>query len=68
MVCGILILESGEVQQIGELSGLQNIINSMQQLLPQLKIQERDRVLELWSPEELAKAAEEIKSRESKKK
>lgn len=62
MVKGILIFETGEVQQIGDLTSLQNIIITIEQLLPQLKKQERDRVLELWSPEELERAATEIKN------
>lgn len=65
MVRGLLILETGEVQQIGELTSLQGLINALEQLLPQLKGQERQRVLSLWSPDELKKAAEEIRRRES---
>jgi len=64
MVNGILIFDNGEIQQIGTLTSLQGIINALDTLLPQIKKQERDRILSLWSPEELEKAAAEIKSRE----
>jgi hypothetical protein len=66
MVRGLLILETGEVQQIGELTSLQGLISGMENVLPQLKNQERQRMLTLWSPDELERAAREIKSRENK--
>lgn len=53
MIKGIFIFESGGLQQIGEVSSLQGIINTIRELLPILEQQERDRVLSQLSNDEL---------------
>jgi hypothetical protein len=59
MVNGILILESGLVQQIGELQSLQGIINTLKKILPELEEQEYSRVLATISDDELLKLVEQ---------
>ena len=53
MVKGILILESGDVQQIGDLNSLAGIIVAIKQVLPQLEEQEAQRVIQQISDEDL---------------
>ena len=53
MVKGILILESGDVQQIGDLSSFAGIIAAIKQVLPQLEEQEAQRVIQQISDEDL---------------
>lgn len=63
MIKGILIFEQGGMQVIGELHSLQGIINTIEQLLPDLKKQERDRIFSTMSTEEIAAL---IKEKEGK--
>lgn len=53
MLKGVIIFEQGGMQQIGELSSLQGIINTIEEALPMLKQQEAKRVLDAMSDEEL---------------
>jgi hypothetical protein len=53
MVRGIIIFESGGVQQIGDISSLQGIINTIKQILPELEAKESSRVLDTISDEDL---------------
>jgi len=53
MVKGILILESGDVQQIGDLNSFAGIIVAIKQVLPQLEEQEAQRVIQQISDEDL---------------
>lgn len=53
MIKGIIIFESGGMQQIGELSSVQGIINTMKQILPELEAAEAKRVLDNISDDEL---------------
>ena len=56
MIKGIFIFEHGGLQQIGDLNSLAGIIVTMEQMLPQLKKQEAERVLDSLSKEELEAA------------
>lgn len=58
MIKGILIFEQGGMQQIGELSSLQGIINTIKQALPELEAQEAKRVIEQISDEDLLRIVE----------
>lgn len=58
MIRGLLIFEQGGVQQIGELSSVQGIINTIKQILPELEAQEAKRVIEQISDEDLLKIIE----------
>lgn len=53
MLKGVIIFEQGGMQQIGELSSLQGIINTMKIALPELEAKEADRVLQSMSDAEL---------------
>jgi hypothetical protein len=53
MVRGIIIFEQGGVQQIGDISSLQGIINTIKQILPELEAKESSRVLDTISDEDL---------------
>jgi hypothetical protein len=53
MVKGILILESGDVQQIGDLNSFAGIIATIKKLLPQLEEQEAQRIIQQISDEDL---------------
>lgn len=63
MIKGVLIFEQGGMQQIGELSSVQGIINTMKQALPVLEEQEANRILDSLSDEELQKV---LAARENK--
>lgn len=68
MINGLLILEQGGAQQIGELSSFQGIINTLKQILPDLEAQEAKRIIDQISDEDLQKilTARENKSAVSK--
>jgi len=55
MIKGVIIFEQGGMQQIGELSSVQGIINTMKEALPILEQQEAKRILDQISDEELKK-------------
>lgn len=67
MFKGIIIFESGGVQQIGEITTLQGIINTIKQILPELEKQERDRVFSTLSTEELAQLIKEREAADNKR-
>ncbi len=66
MIRGIIILESGEVQQIGELQSLTGIVNTMKRMLPELIAQDRKRALADLSAEDIERIAAEIKAEQEK--
>lgn len=59
MIKGIIFFEQGGLQQIGELQSLDNIIRTIEEILPALKQKERERILSLLSKEDLEKLLEE---------
>ena len=59
MVNGILLLESGEVQMIGEIRSARNIIAAIQHILPQLIEQEKKVILDGLSARELEEILEQ---------
>lgn len=67
MIRGLFISQDGEIQQIGELTTLSGIIQAMQGILPDLQQQEKQRLLSLWSSEEIEKAASDIKNKRAGK-
>lgn len=64
MIKGIFFAEDGFVQQIGELATLQNVIQAIQTVLPQLIEKEKEQILSSLSDDDLEKL---IKSRKTKK-
>ncbi len=62
MIRGIIILESGEVQQLGDLTTAAGIIATMKQLLPELEMKERKRALLGLTEEDIKRIAAEIKA------
>lgn len=54
MLKGIIIFESGEIQQVGDLVTLANIIQSMKQALPELEKKQREHIFNTLSTEEIA--------------
>jgi hypothetical protein len=62
MINGILLFEQGGVQQIGELTTLDNIIKTIKLILPDLEKQQRKILFDSLSTEEMAAV---IKEREA---
>jgi len=63
MVNGILFFQQGGLQQIGELASLENIITTIEKVLPGLKQQELDRLLKNI-PREVLEAALSAKAQD----
>ncbi len=62
MINGIIFFETGGIQQIGDLSTISHIIETIKKILPELEKKERDRIFDTLSTEEIAQI---IKDREA---
>lgn len=64
MIKGLYISDAGEVQIVGEVSNLSGIIRAMEQVLPQLREQNRKLVAEQFGEHELMQMLTEKKAAE----
>lgn len=55
MLRGLIFFEQGGVQQVGELTTLESIIQTIRLVLPDLETKQRERVLASLSDEDLKK-------------
>ncbi len=67
MIKGILIFENGTIQQIGELTTLNSIIVAIKQILPELEEQEKKRVLDSISDDDIQQLLASRKNTTEKK-
>lgn len=66
MVQGIFFSQDGEIQQIGNITTLANIIAVIKGVLPELEQKEADRVLQSISDEDLERLIQQRKTRVEK--
>ena len=67
MTTGIIIFESGEVQQFGELKSAAGIIKTLKELVPHLESQEAKRILDTVSDDDLEQLIKARKTRNLEK-
>lgn len=62
MIKGLFFSESGEVQQIGEITNLSSIISALEAVLPQLKEEHVKSILSKFTEEDLMRAISQRKA------